>query len=273
MSQAPMMPVFTDALLGDTLHLSAEEFGAYCLLLFATWRNNGRALAEDDRKMARICRVSEKRWRERLRPALAMFFDTSDGTWHQKRLEKEWNHVEQFASEQSRKGRLSALKRWGTGVTDPPVRLKPNGNPHTHTHKEPPIGPPKTKRAAKARTAIEASWIPCEEDRKYAVEHGHSEAGIEVEAEKFRDHHLKNASMFADWCAAWRTWIQRAPEFALRAPPLKPNGNGASNGLMNYDEPWPQRVRSWKRDGVWMFDQWGPRPGEPGCRAPPELVA
>jgi len=59
----------------------------------------------------------------------------------------------------------------------------------------------------------------------------------------------------------------------LDEPSKKSNGNGASNGLMSYDEPWPQRVRSWKRDGVWMFDQWGPRPGEPGCRAPPELVA
>jgi uncharacterized protein YdaU (DUF1376 family) len=133
-----MMPVFTDALLGDTLHLSAEEFGAYCLLLFATWRNNGRALVEDDRKMARICRVTPKRWRDRLRPVLAAFFDTSDGTWHQKRLEKEWNYVEHYTSEQSRKGRLSALKRWGTSVTDPSIRLKPDGNPHTHTqiHKE-----------------------------------------------------------------------------------------------------------------------------------------
>jgi uncharacterized protein YdaU (DUF1376 family) len=39
MSQAPSMPVFTDALLGDTMRLSTEEFGAYCLLLFVTWRN------------------------------------------------------------------------------------------------------------------------------------------------------------------------------------------------------------------------------------------
>jgi len=30
------MPLYTDALLGDTLHLSVDEFGAYCLLLFAT---------------------------------------------------------------------------------------------------------------------------------------------------------------------------------------------------------------------------------------------
>ncbi len=101
-----MMPVFTDALLGDTLHLSAEEFGAYCLLLFATWRNNGRALAEDDRKMARICRVTPRRWRERLKPALRGFFNTDDGTWHQKRLEKEW----QFCAENAAISRANGSK-------------------------------------------------------------------------------------------------------------------------------------------------------------------
>ena len=145
------MPIFTDALLGDTLHLHAEEFGAYCLLLFATWRNNGQALAEDDRKLARICRVTTRRWSERLKPVLREFFDTGDGKWHQKRLEKEWKHVEHIASEQSRKGQLSALKRWQTPVTDPSERLQPNGNPLNHTHKKEENPPTPLARGANGR--------------------------------------------------------------------------------------------------------------------------
>ncbi len=66
------------------------------------------------------------------------------------------------------------------------------------------------------------------------------------------------------------TWLNG--KHWLDEPIKKPNGHAAPNGLMNYDEPWPQRIRSWKRDGVWMFDQWGPRPGEPGCRAPEALL-
>jgi uncharacterized protein YdaU (DUF1376 family) len=90
MSQAPMMPVFPDALLGDTLDLSAEQFGAYCLILFATWRNNGQALPDDPSRLARICRVERRHWSRNIRPALIRFFDLAEQTWRQKRLEKEW---------------------------------------------------------------------------------------------------------------------------------------------------------------------------------------
>lgn len=93
MSQAPVMPMFVDAMVADTMHLSAEAFGAYHLLLYATWRNNGRPLPDDDRKLARVCRVSTAKWRRSLRDELAAFFDVEDGTWRQKRLENEWSSV------------------------------------------------------------------------------------------------------------------------------------------------------------------------------------
>jgi len=93
MAQAPMMPIWPDALLGDTLHLSAEQFGAYLLLLFATWRNNGKPLPDDDRKLARICRSTVAHWRRALRPTVIDFFQTDDGFLHQKRLESEWNWI------------------------------------------------------------------------------------------------------------------------------------------------------------------------------------
>jgi uncharacterized protein YdaU (DUF1376 family) len=93
MAKAPIMPVFTDALIGDTTHLSTEQFGAYVLILLATWRNNGRALPDDDERMAHVCRAGVKRWRSKLRPAVSEFFDISDGSWRQHRLEKEWERV------------------------------------------------------------------------------------------------------------------------------------------------------------------------------------
>jgi uncharacterized protein YdaU (DUF1376 family) len=105
MARLPIMPVFTDALVGDTLHLSAEQFGAYALILIATWRNDGQALADDDKRMAQIARVPLVRWRKRIKPVLSEFFDLSDGNWHQKRLEMEW----QKALEKSGKQRARRL--------------------------------------------------------------------------------------------------------------------------------------------------------------------
>jgi uncharacterized protein YdaU (DUF1376 family) len=95
-SQAPVMPLYTDAMLGDTMHLSTEEFGAYCLILFTMWRNGGEVL-DDDRSLARICRVSPRRWRERLRPRLIGFFEKTNQRITQKRLVKEYRYVQQRA--------------------------------------------------------------------------------------------------------------------------------------------------------------------------------
>jgi uncharacterized protein YdaU (DUF1376 family) len=128
------MPVFTDALIGDTTHLSAEEFGAYCLILFATWRNNGEPFPDEDARLARICRVGAKKW-QRLRPVLAGFFDLSSSFWRQKRLEKEWHYVQLSVAQKSRAGTASALKRRNsapTAVVEPLVRdgQQNLNNPH-----------------------------------------------------------------------------------------------------------------------------------------------
>lgn len=139
-SKAPSMPVFTDALLGDTTHLSTEEFGAYCLILFVTWRNNAQPLPDDPVRMARICRVSVKRWTDRLRPVLAEFFDLTEGSWRQHRLEKEWRYVQKVSAIRSESGKrgaeAKALKNNKTDEANASAGLKQTASTHTHTHKE-----------------------------------------------------------------------------------------------------------------------------------------
>ena len=126
MSQAPMMPVWPDALLGDTLHLSVEQFGAYLLLLFATWRNNGKPLPDDDRKLARICRCSVARWRRSFRPEIIQFFDIDGDGLHQRRLEKEWDWCRTVRDKNAISGalggkaaaRANALKRHESTISE-----------------------------------------------------------------------------------------------------------------------------------------------------------
>jgi uncharacterized protein YdaU (DUF1376 family) len=125
--------MFVDAMLGDTMDLSAEEFGAYHLLLYAIWRSNGRPLPDDDKKLARICRVTVARWKRVLRPALVGYFDQDaieqGGEWIQKRLKKEWDFVAKRRAKQSEKGTLSAkakgLKTQETASTAVDMRLQP----------------------------------------------------------------------------------------------------------------------------------------------------
>ena len=108
MARLPIMPVFPRDLIADTAHLSPEQFGAYCRILFHTWIANGQALADDERRMAHLVGVSVHRWRTHLRPVLVEFFDLGDGHWHQKRLEAEWEK----ALTKSTKARKSANDRW-----------------------------------------------------------------------------------------------------------------------------------------------------------------
>jgi uncharacterized protein YdaU (DUF1376 family) len=92
MAEFPALPLFTDAYLADTRHLTAEEHGAYLLLLMCAWRTRGCALKDCDRTLARIVGVTRLRWKK-LRPVLAEFFDISGGLWRQKKLSEVYDGV------------------------------------------------------------------------------------------------------------------------------------------------------------------------------------
>lgn len=104
MTRLPYMPLYINDYLGDTDHLSAEEHGAYLLLLMAMWRHGG-SVPNDDADLARITRTG-KRWpkiKERLRPLL-MLTDVIT----QKRLQTEQLRVRNKSAKQSQ----NAQARW-----------------------------------------------------------------------------------------------------------------------------------------------------------------
>lgn len=61
MADLNIMPIYTDAYLADTTHLSAEQHGAYLLILMAMWRAGGE-LPLDDEVLCRIAKVDPRRW-------------------------------------------------------------------------------------------------------------------------------------------------------------------------------------------------------------------
>lgn len=116
MAEFPSLPLFTDAYLGDTTHLTTIEHGAYLLLLITSWRTRDTCLPDDDRLLARYTRTTAAQWR-RLRPVLAEFFEIEDGVWKQPRLIDEANAVRQHRERMAENGRASALKRKGRHST------------------------------------------------------------------------------------------------------------------------------------------------------------
>jgi uncharacterized protein YdaU (DUF1376 family) len=147
MSKAPSMPLFVDAYIADTMHLTPDEDGVYMRLLMCMWRNDG-SLPDTDDRLARFARVTKSRWVKKYRPVLIPFFEVSDGFLTQKRLTKEWQHVAEKIAKNSangaKGGRPKSLNNNETTKANGLVPEKRTDtetktqsiSTHTHTHKE-----------------------------------------------------------------------------------------------------------------------------------------
>lgn len=109
MAISPMFPLWTDAYLGDTHHLSTLEHGAYLLLLITAWRSKDGTLPDDDKILSKYCRMTVDKWKK-IRPVLEQFFTIQDGTWMQGRLLDERKADFDFRKSQSKKAKARHLK-------------------------------------------------------------------------------------------------------------------------------------------------------------------
>lgn len=98
--------------IADTVHLTAEEHGAYLRLLFAYWRSGPPK--DDDRTLARIVGMSIDEWAD-IRPMVEPFFDVLHGQWLHWRLDEELEAAYDAINKASNAGRVAAKARWGKG--------------------------------------------------------------------------------------------------------------------------------------------------------------
>lgn len=107
MAEYPAIPLWTDAYIADTTHLTNEEHGVYLRLLMFAWRSENCALPDNDKRLALMVGLSPKKW-QTLRATIEQFFTVENGTWTQKRLTRE----REFVTRQSEKNRAAAEARW-----------------------------------------------------------------------------------------------------------------------------------------------------------------
>lgn len=104
------MPLYVADYLADTGHLTTAEHGAYLLLIMHYWSNGG--LPDDERKLARIARMTPDEWAE-ARDTVAELFQ--DG-WKHKRIEKELIDAQAAYERRSKAGKDGARAKWGEGA-------------------------------------------------------------------------------------------------------------------------------------------------------------
>ncbi|VVO69790.1 hypothetical protein PS847_01245 [Pseudomonas fluorescens] len=131
MAALPYMQFYVADYLADTTHLTAEEHGAYMLLLFSYWQT-GKPLRID--RLATVARIPNERWPS-VADTLSEFFHVTETHWVQFRVEADLEAVNSKVVTASNAGKASArakalkkqqeLNDRSTNVDDP---LERNGN-------------------------------------------------------------------------------------------------------------------------------------------------
>jgi uncharacterized protein YdaU (DUF1376 family) len=91
----PWMPLYIADYLRKTTHLGALESGAYLHLIMDYWQNDG--LPDDDKKLARIARMTDREWKA-ARATLQAFFH--DG-WQHEKIDEEIAKASEISTKRS----------------------------------------------------------------------------------------------------------------------------------------------------------------------------
>lgn len=212
------MPLYVADYLADTGHLSAAEHGGYLLLIMHYWQNGG--LPNEDRRLARIARMSPDEWAD----ARETLFDLFEDGWRHHRIDAELKAAQDISD----KAKDKANKRWGKSDAGADAAAMPEHMPQQCQSQSPsPTTVSKEPVVARAKAQPEHAQIldslesVLSEDRaKAVVEHrrkkkaplGLHTAGLLVE--QFRQ--LAEPDKAADLMMV-RGWQGCEPEWCVNA--------------------------------------------------------
>lgn len=259
------MQLYVGDYLRDTQDLTAEQHGAYLLILMTMWSKGG-TLPNDPKKLARVARCTPSRW-TKIAPDLMPYFTVDGGDITQGRLAGELEIAREKSIKRAQAGakggRAKSLKDKKATVAN--AVAMPQHLPAPVPLEENPLPPQGETKASrrKARVPIPAGF-PDEaliETTRQRLRSSGVNLDAAIQAERFRNHAEQNDRRCADWSAAWRNWISKAAETAPKSASVRPTA-----------DPWRRRLREFKTNGWWEPTNWGPRPDKSGCEAPADLL-
>lgn len=275
MSERPFMQLYVSDFIGDTLHLSTEQIGAYMLLLMAMW-NAGGKLPADDAKLARVVRMSIKKWRAVGGDLMSFFESDGNSIWHNrltKELQKSESKSQSRASAGAAGGRAKALKDNGSGVanaSDMPQHLPEARSQKAATQLAGEQMKP-DKYDDLLNMLLEANGIGTgfrEERNPGLLNVGPILVLIEGGLDRDKDVLPAIRANPKPKARTWQYLVPQIEEYALKR-------RGVSERLGALPPPketdWVGRLDVWRKDGTWPHS-WGPKPGEKGCKVPAQFL-
>lgn len=232
MSAYPSLPLFTDAYIADTAHLTNEEHGAYLRLLMFAWRSPKCCLPDDDVKIARMLGLTPKKWAA-LKPNVMAFWSLENGVWVQSRLSRERQFVEEKVEKRraagKQGGRPKSLENNETGKAKGSVsesKLKaptPTLTPNTSSLRSDVCETPNGATRQKG-TTLPDDWAAKDRHLAKAAERGFPAAFVQDQADRMRNWALSNSNRAvarkADWDRTFDNWLGEAMDKAAsRRPP------------------------------------------------------
>ncbi|EOO9879343.1 DUF1376 domain-containing protein [Escherichia coli] len=216
MAALPYMQLYIADYLADTMHLSAEEHGAYLLLMFNYWQT-GKPIPKN--RLAKIARLTNERWAD-VEPSLQEFFCDNGEEWVHLRIEEDLASVREKLTKKSAAGKASVQARRSrkeadvqkkqernlTGVqTDVEVVFEHDVNTkatNKDTDKDlktdPPLNPPRGNRGVKKFDPLDIAlpnwisvslwreWVEFRQALRKPIRTEHGANGAIRELEKFR---------------------------------------------------------------------------------------
>lgn len=231
----PYMPLYVGDYLKDTRDLTAEQHGAYLLLLMDMWNRNG-VLPHSAKVLARITGISPKRWPS-VWAAIGSLFIHEGDTLRHKRVDQELQKADQISQKRklagSAGGKAKALK-----AQEPDLAIAKQVSGKSTSRSEP--QPEKKDDDADASSRVKphfipADWKPSDALMAWAVHEFRTpnnerltEAEIRNEADSFVDYWTGRRDAKAKrpgWDGTFRARIREQAAAIIRA---RPRANGAA---------------------------------------------
>jgi uncharacterized protein YdaU (DUF1376 family) len=203
------MPLWTDAYIGDTQHLTNEEHGVYLRLLMFAWRSPDCSLPNDDKRLAIMVGVTGGKW-AKLKPIVMAFWTLDGNVWRQKKLTKERAYAEKTRKQKVVAGKASAEAKALKSKEVPSTAV-----PTAETTAEqlpipipiPPTEEGKPSSSSKRKTRIPEDAVISDGQVKAATKRGHSLQEAEAQFAKFKNDALAKGKLFLNWDRAFVNWL------------------------------------------------------------------